>query len=151
MIDQVRAMNRIREVIASVADFERVYAQSADDQHALPDAVNEFPAVLVMSGQTREHIVTQPQERLTYEVRVLVLSNERSDFGASAAKLLPLNVAIRRAFLENVTLGGRVNSVRIERDTGFTGIEWGGIEYVGNELTMVVSEQGSTGGVESGY
>lgn len=151
MIDPVAVMNRIREVIASVADFERVYAQSSNDEHALPDAVSEFPAVLIMAGPVDRHGITQPQERIDYKVRVLMLSNEMGDIGASAWKLLPLSVAIRRAFLSNITLGGLANPCKPDVDTGLVSLNWNGVDYVGNELTLLVSEQGSTGGVEAGY
>ena len=140
MIDQIVALNRIREIIALETGIERVYSQSSDDENALPDALSEWPTVLVMVGPTLEHIVTQPAERLTYEVKVQLYGRRMGDQGGAAAQILPLNVAIRRAFISNVTLGGRVNSCRIDRDTGLVVLQYAGIDYAGIEFTFVVSE-----------
>lgn len=140
-LSQYTALARIRDLIDEVADFERVYAATSDDAHALPGALNDFPSVVVVPGPTVEYILTQPQHRHTYEVKVLVFCNQAGDLGQSAAQAMALVVGIIEKFVGNVTLGGRVNSCRFERDSGMVTLEYAGIDYLGFEITLEVSEQ----------
>lgn len=135
-------LTNIRTLIDAVSDFARVYSASSNDANALPPALGEFPAVLVLPGDTVEYILSGGAHRHTYNVKVLVLCNQAGERGAAAYQAIPLVDAILEKFAVNIG-GTWANSCLLSSTSGFATIEYAGIDYLGWEITLRVSEQAS--------
>lgn len=140
-LSQSTTIAQVRDLVAEITAIKRIYAPSENDDNRLPAALNEFPAVLVLPGPTLEYVLSAGQHRHTYEVKVSVFCNQGGDLGESAYQALPLVDAIIEKFTGNVTLGGRVNSNLFGKSSGFAALEYNGLEYIGWEITLRVSEQ----------
>lgn len=142
-IDQVAALEKVRARTAEVTGIAKAYAPSQTNPAAggLPASVAlEGGAIaLILPGPTLDYILTQPRHRHTYEVRVLILL-AGPDYSENAFNGGPLPDRVIEKFVGQVTLGGSVNSCIFRRNTGFTGIEWGGLDYLGYEITLELSE-----------
>lgn len=144
-LSQVAVIGRVRELI--VPDFEaaggRAYGAGDGGQDAIPPALHEFPAALVVPGETREYIGPQQGgQRHTYAVKILVLQGGvGGDVGEAASAALPLVDTLIARFERNVTLGNRANSAIFERSSGFVTLTYAEIDYLGYEVTLRVSEQ----------
>ncbi|HXG36522.1 MAG TPA: hypothetical protein VNL15_06110 [Dehalococcoidia bacterium] len=131
---------QIRDLVDEVTDMERVYAPSETDSNAIPLALNEFPCALVFPGPTLEYILSNGGHRHIYQVKVQVIEGSAL-VSERAASVLPFVDRIIEKFAVNVTLGSRANSCIFETQSGFVGLEYGGIDYLGYEITLRVSEQ----------
>lgn len=135
-------IRQVRALLDEMSLVTRVYAPSENNENALPATLNEFPvAVLVLPGQDLEYILGPGQHRHTYEVDVLVFCRQGGELGESAYTALPLVDAILEKFAVNVTLGNRSNSCVFARQSGFSTLEYNGIDYLGWEIVLRVSEQ----------
>lgn len=142
-ISQSTAIGQMRDLLDEISTIERIYAPSENDGNKLPDVINEFPTVTIMPGSTLDYILTTGGHRHTYEVRVIIYCRQGSDTGESAYQAMPLVDSIIEKFVGNVTLGGRVNSCVVARQSGFVNLEYNDIDYIGWEVTLRVSEQAS--------
>jgi hypothetical protein len=140
-IDQATVLRAIVAVVADVAGIERVYGEAEEGDDALPLGAIETPAVLVMTGRDVDYLLRQGQHRHTYAVRLLVLAGG-ADLGETAANVLPVRNRIIAAFAEQVTLAATVTYCAYRpAPAGIVTIEWSGVEYVGHELELHISEQ----------
>lgn len=142
-LSQVTVLAQIRALCESATGVKRAFGAGNNDEDAIPAAIFEAPAMVVLPGPTIEYILTTGGQRHTYEVKVLVFCREGSDLGQSAYSALPLVDAIISTFVGNVTLGNRANSAHFDRSSGFATLEYSGQEYLGYEVTLRVSEQGT--------
>ncbi len=133
-------LTSIRSLIAATTGFTRVYGAANDDEHALPAALGEFPSVLVLPGELIEYILSGGQHRHTYNVHVLVLCNQAGETGQTAKQAIPLVDALIEKFSVNVG-GTWANSCLLSGHSGFATIEYAGIDYLGWDITLRVSEQ----------
>lgn len=141
-LSQTTVLTSIRSLIASTSGIQRAYSAGNADEHALPDALNEFPAVIVIPGPTIEYLLRSGQHRHTYEVKVLVFARQGGSLGQTAVQAAPLVDAIIEQFTGNVG-GSWANSCVYRRSTGLASLEYAEIDYLGWELTLEVSEQAS--------
>ncbi len=132
----------IRAAISEVTAIQAVYSAAENDEHKVPDAINEFPSVVVIPGpEAGPYIMGQGGHRRTYDVRVLVFCRAGSDTGESIYQGIDIVDLVIAKFADNVTLGGLVNVCKFERQSGYVVLEWGGQEVEGIEITLRVSEQ----------
>lgn len=144
-LSMLTTIAQVRDLLDEVTGIERIFAPSENDGNKIPDALGEFPSVVVLPGPDTGsgYILSAGQHRHTYEVKVLVFCRQGGDLGESAYQALPLVDAIIEKFVGNVTLGGRANSCIFRRQSGFSTLEYAGIDYLGWEITLEVSEQAS--------
>lgn len=142
-LDQRAVISRDRALIAALPSVKRCFAPSENDEHKLPDALNEFPAVLVLPGPTLEYILGAGTHRHTYEEKVLVFCNQGGDLGESAYQAMPIVDEVIAMFAGNVTRAGLVNAAVFARCSGLVALEFNATEYLGWEITNRVSEQAS--------
>lgn len=142
-IDQAAALNKIRDLIAGVEGLRVVYsAASADAGTRIPMALNVLPCAMVIPGETQQYILSAGQHRHTYEVMVQVFA-AGADSGLASSVAAPMPDRIIGVLMENVALGGLVNSCLFERSGGLRELEYGGGVYRGYEIWLRVSEQAS--------
>ena len=142
-ISQATAIGRIRDLLDEISALERVFAPSENEADKLPDVLNEFPCVVVLQGTTLDYILTTGGHRHTYEVRLVYYLRQGSDTGESAYQGVTIPDAIIEKFVGNVTLGGRVNSCVVARQSGTSNLEYNEIDYIGGEIALRLSEQAS--------
>lgn len=139
-LSQSDVITSIAGLVREISGIERVFDAASTEEHALPPAINEFPAVIVMPGQTIEYILTSAQQRHAYEVKLLVFCRQGSDIGQGAAQAMPLVDAILEKFAVNVG-GSWANSCVMSGCSGLGGLEYAAVDYLGWEITLRVSEQ----------
>lgn len=146
-LDMAGVVSAIRDEVAEVTGIAAVYAASEHGESGMVAAVNAFPAVLVFPGPTRFYRLTQPRVSHEYEVRLQVLQ-AGGDVASRAATVLPLCDAIATKFAANVLLGAAspapsstVVRCLFERQSGLIAIEFGDVQFVGYEITLLVEEQ----------
>jgi len=132
---------QVRDLVATVSGINRVYAASETDDNAIPPAINEFPAAMVIPGASQAFITTTG--RHTYEVKIQIFESGM-EIGQRAATVLPFVDALIALFVENTTLGNRCNSCVFQSASGLIGLTYGGVEYTGYEIGLEVSEQAYT-------
>lgn len=135
----VAVLSAIRTVITGVTALDRVYSQSHNDANRLPADI-EGVAVLVVRGPITRYLLDNNRQRKDYLVRVLVLAGGL-DYGEKAYAILPLANSICEAFAGHVTLGGLVTRVVFQGSEGLSLIEWAGAEYLGEAITLDVTEE----------
>ncbi len=143
----VNVIREIRSQVADVSELKAVYAASETGADGLPDALNVFPVAVVLPGADVEYILHSGQHRHTYEVGVQVFEGS-GDLTARSTTLLPLIDRLIEEFTSNVSLAGSplgalVTYCLFRRQGGFEAIEYGGIPYLGYEITLEVSEEGA--------
>jgi len=139
-ISQSLVISSMRTLIDEVTQIERVYSAANADQHAIPEAINEFPTIVVYPGETLEYILTAPHHRHTYEVNVDVYVRAGSDTGQSAALAMGIVEALMAKFAGNVG-GSWANSCVFLRNSGLAVLEYNAVDYLGWRLVFRVSEQ----------
>lgn len=143
-LSQATVIGQVRAIIAEALEAAGGRAYGADDggEDAIPPALHEFPAALVLPGETREYVLMTGGQRHTYAVKILVLQGGMGgDVGQAAYAALPLVDTLIARFEGNVTLGNRANSAIFERSSGFVTLTYAEIDYLGYEVTLRVSEQ----------
>ena len=138
-IQQSVVIAQIRDLVDEVTGIEAVYAPSETDTNALPAALNVLPCAIVLPGPTRQCKVGNGQVDTIYEVKVRLYEGG-ADAGERAASILPLRDLVITKLIANVTLGGRCQVCLYESDSGYIGLPYGGSEYGGIEVTLVVRE-----------
>lgn len=133
-------LRSVRSLIAAMPEVERAYGAGDEDENALPGAISEPPTVLVVPGETIEYILSGGQHRHTYNVDVLVLCNQAGETGQTAYQAVPIVDALIEKFAVNVG-GSWANSCILNRCSGLATIEYAGVDYLGWNITLRVSEQ----------
>ena len=141
-LNQGTVLDEIRDMCAAVSGVEAAFSESSDAlATSLPPALGVFPCLMVMSGPTRDY---NPQvKRHTYEVRVWVLV-QPAHLETAGPRAMPFTVRIIDATHNNVILDGAANWCVFDRASGLIALEWNGVEYLGHEIILVVSEHDST-------
>lgn len=142
-LSMATVVSHIRDLIAEITEFQRVYAASETGDNGIPMALRQFPCAVVFPGPDvgNGYILSGGQHRHTYEVKVHIyeagaLTAER------AAAVLPMVDLVIEKFSGNVTLGNRANSCIYRRQSGLAVLDsFGGGEYTGYEVVLEVSEQ----------
>jgi len=138
---------QIRDKVAEVSGFQRVYAPSETDGNRIPPAFNELPCALVLPGENIDYILSAGGHRHTYQVLVQVFEAPGGDLGEAAYGILPMVDALIEKFAGNIALadaGGanpRANSCVFASHSAFSGMEYGGQQFMGMSITLRVSEQ----------
>lgn len=138
----VNALGQIRDLVAAVTGMTRVYAPSETNDDKIPEALDKFPAAVILDGPITEYKLMGGMHSKTYDVRIQLFSGN-GDTGDQAATILPYVDAIIEKFVGNVRLGARVAMCEFRRSSGSIGLEYppgGGIFYSGHELTLEVIE-----------
>lgn len=136
----------VASLVRECTGMERVFDASANGDDRLPLALNAFPCALVFPGPGLPPLFTQPRVSRTYEVRILIVESGM-DIGARGASVLPFVDRVIAKLVSNMKLAGggsataTVIKCLVDRDSGFIGIEYGGMDYLGYEITLRVEEQ----------
>lgn len=143
-LDRTAATRRVRELVAEITNMKRVYAPSENDENAFPAALKQFPCAIVRPGSLIRNVIGLGSgERRDYEI-IIEIFESGPDIGSRAYSVLPFADLVCDKFMSNVALGGRVNGCRIDRDSGFTGLEYAGADgYSGYQIFLAVSEAGN--------
>lgn len=107
----------------------------------LPDSVNQFPAALIMPGET-EYVTTFSSDDGDYNFRVIVLMS-KADSPSAISKMLPYiavsgDKSIVTAIHEDVTLDGNADTCKVIRNLGIGALAWGGQTYLSTEFLVQV-------------
>lgn len=126
-------------VIAGAAGISHVYVLGNTDETAIPDAVNDFPAVLLWPGESIQIVQMNgiQQHRWTAVAQILVSSGDTPSRGAIA---LPLLDALLAQANLNVILGGVATVVTVE-SWKFGRLAYGGGDYLGFDVQIEVIEE----------
>jgi hypothetical protein len=135
-------IGRIRDLIAEIPGINEVYAASDVGEDAIPDSLQNFPAVIIYPGPDTGdgYVLNNSWQEHTYEVAVQIFESG----GERASSVLPYVDAIIEKFRQNVTLGARATYCVFSRQSGFATLAYGGMDYLGYEITLEVNEQGAT-------
>jgi len=138
-LDPTTALKQIRDLVAGIEGFQRVYCEANTDADALPDALAQWPCALIFLGNTTEYLLVAPRQRHTYEVEVWIFPGASS--GQNAAQGLGLFMDVVDLFAGNVTLGGRVTYCLLERQEGPVSEFYGrDIPFTVRKVVLRVSE-----------
>lgn len=141
-LSQTTVIERLRVLAATVTGIQAAYAPTVEAPESggiPPSASFTFPCAIMLPGRTIEYLLSNGRHRHTYEVRILVIAGAGM-VPETAYVAAPMPDRFLELMVGNVTAGGRANSVVFREGTGMAGIEWGGIDYTGYELTLEVSE-----------
>lgn len=133
---------QIRDLVAEVTTFERVYGEAETDGNALPASISQLPAAIVFAGNSIEYILSAGQHRHTYEVEIWLFIRAAGLEGNALSSLVAYQALIEK-FVGNVALGSRANSCVFRRQEGPNNEEYGGQVYLVRKLVLEVSEQAS--------
>lgn len=141
-LSQTTVIERLRVLAATVTGIEAAYAPTAVEAAIggiPPSAAFTFPCAIVLPGPSSQYLIGNGRHRHTYRVRVLILV-AGVDVVENAYVAAPMPDRFIEVMTGNVTAGGRANSVVFVESSGMAGVSWGGLEYLGYELTLEVSE-----------
>lgn len=139
--------NQIAEVTVGGVALSAVYAESETDGNAIPAAleITTTPAAIVFLGNDLRYLLSDGQQRHTYEVEVWLFCPS-GGLDGWAVSVLDFVDAIREKCVAHVTLGSgasKANYMLYRRQEGPFQDEYGGIPYHVRHIILEVSEQGS--------
>lgn len=107
----------------------------------LPDSVNQFPAAIIVPGET-EYVTTFSSTDADYNFRIILLFSKQ-DNPAAISKMLPyIAVSGDKSIVEvihaDATLDDNVETSRVVRNLGIGSIVWGGTPYISTEFLVQV-------------
>ena len=107
----------------------------------LPDSINQFPAALIIPGETA-YVTTLSSTDADYNFRV-ILAFSRADSPSAISKMLPYigvdgDESIVEAIHGDVTLDGQVETSKVTRNLGIASLTWGGQIYMSTEFLIQV-------------
>lgn len=140
-LDQEAVLEKLRLRMAELSGLVAAYStsQSTPSAGGVPAALQDYPCALVLPDRTKAYLVSNGRHRHTYNVRILLIVGG-ADYTENANVASPLLVRAIEKLTGNVTLGGSANSCVFESNTGLVTLEWGGLEYLGYEILVEVSE-----------
>lgn len=106
----------------------------------LPDTVNQFPAALIMPGETR--YMADFSADADYNFRIILLFS-KADTPSAISKMLPYiattgDKSIVAAIEGDLTLDGHAENCKIINNLGIGNIVWGAIPYLSTEFQAQV-------------
>lgn len=140
-LNATTVITRIRELVEDVDGVKRAYSDHEEGNNGLPGGTFETPCAIVLAGPTVSYEQRPTAwERHEYDIRILVLASE-GEISQRGLATGPIVDQIVTAFDANVTLGGRVQWIRFDRQSGYTTFEYGGGNYSGYEIVVRVCQK----------
>lgn len=131
---------QLRAVIANATGIVRTFAVGETGQYAIPDAINEYPAALLLPGNMVEHLqIPSGLQKHTYTVTLQILASPVSDIEARAIAALPFIDNVLAALAAHVQLNGTVTNSRLTK-WDFGELSYGGTNYMGYDAEITVEE-----------
>ena len=114
----------------------RVYAI-----HELPDSINQFPAAIILPGETA-YVTTFNSNDADYNFRVILLFSKQ-DTPSAISKMLPYiatsgDKSVVAKIHADKTLDGNAETCKVSSNLGISSIAWGGISYLSTEFSVQV-------------
>jgi len=106
----------------------------------LPDSINQFPAALVVPGETA--YVTTLANDADYNFRIILVFS-RADSPSAVSRMLPYialsgSQSVLEAIHKDVTLDGSADTCKLTRNMGIGALTWGGSTYMSTEFQLQV-------------
>ena len=107
----------------------------------LPDSINQFPAALVVPGETA-YVTTLSSTDADYNFRIILVFS-RANSPSAISKMLPYiavegNKSVVEAIHEDVTLDDNAQTCKVTRNMGIGSLSWGGNIYMSTEFLIQV-------------
>jgi hypothetical protein len=107
----------------------------------LPDSINQFPAALVVPGET-DYVTTLSSTDADYNFRVILVFS-RADSPSAISKMLPyMEVEGEKSIVEaihgDVTLDSKAQTSKVTRNLGIGSLSWGGGVYISTEFLVQI-------------
>ncbi len=106
----------------------------------LPDSINQFPAALILPGETNYNSTFSGDA--DYRFRVIMLITKQ-DSPSALGKLLDYieltgTYSVKAAIEADSTLAGAADDLRVSRNLGIGVTVWGGYTYLSTEFSVEV-------------
>lgn len=106
----------------------------------LPDSINEFPAAVILPGETVYHAHFGGDADYTF--RIIVMTGKQ-DNPSALNRLLPYleltgTSSVKAAIETDATLNGSADDCKVVSNTGLGVTSWGGVSYLSTEFTLQV-------------
>ncbi len=106
----------------------------------LPDSINQFPAALILPGETAYNAMFSGDA--DYRFRLIILITKQ-DSPSALGKLLDYieltgTYSVKAAIDGDNTLNGSADDSRISRNLGIGTTIWGGFTYLSTEFELLV-------------
>lgn len=107
----------------------------------LPDTVNQFPAAIIIPGET-EYTTTFSPDVADYNFRILLLFS-KADQPSAISKMLDYiavsgDKSIVDVIHEDVTLDENAETCKVTRNLGIGNVVWGNVAYLSTEFLVQV-------------
>lgn len=140
-MNRVTVAQRIREVVEGIEGMLAAYAPDDNGETRIPGGIAEFPVAIVLPGRVVEYRQNPGgSHRSEYEMTVLLIVAPPSELGEAAYAALPFVDRFIAAFASHLALSGAATYARLERTSGLGVLEWGGQQYSGEEIVLLVDE-----------
>lgn len=108
---------------------------------ALPDSINQFPAALVLPGETA-YTRTFSTTDADYNFRVILLFS-RQDTPSAVSQMLPYlapsgEKSVVAAVQGDRNLDGNAEDCKVSGNLGISSLAWGGVVYLSTEFAVQV-------------
>ena len=108
--------------------------------NALPDSINQFPAALVLPGETSYNAMFSGDA--DYRFRIIILVTKQ-DSPSALNRLLDYieltgTYSVKAAIDADDTLNGSADTSRLTRNMGIGVTNWGGYAYLSTEFELLV-------------
>lgn len=107
----------------------------------LPDSVNQFPAALILPGET-PYVTTLSSTDCDYNFRIILLF-AKADTPSAISKMLEYmavegSKSVVAAIHGDKTLDGSADTCKVSRNLGVGSTSWGGYVYLSTEFALQV-------------
>lgn len=107
----------------------------------LPDSVNQFPAALILPGETAYGTTLNSTDG-DYNFRVILLFSKQ-DTPSAISKMLPYladsgKQSVVAAIQGDRTLDNNAEDVKVTTNLGISSLAWGGVPYLSTEFAVLV-------------
>lgn len=107
----------------------------------LPDSINQFPAALIVPGETA-YVTALSSTDADYNFRIILIFS-RADSPSAISRMLPYiavegEKSIVEAIHGDVTLDGQAHTSKVTRNLGIGALSWGGQTYMSTEFLVQV-------------
>lgn len=107
----------------------------------LPDSINQFPAALILPGETA-YVTTLSSSDCDYNFRVILVFSKQ-DSPSAISKMLPYmavsgNKSVVEAIHADKTLDGAAEACKVTLNRGISSLSWGGSIYLSTEFAVQV-------------
>ena len=125
----------IKDRLATIASLNHVYAPDE-----LPGAINEFPCVLIMPGETTYRVTFGGESDYLFRIIVLLTSQDQPSALSNILDYLEESGtdSIKAAIEGDPTLGGVADDSTITRNLGLGATTWAGHTYLSTEFELKV-------------